>query len=139
MKPGSLLIPIVLIALTVIGCSKNSGGKPSLSLESINTTVQVNDSMRSMFKFSSGGALALVQEDDTVVIDTPPLLWVGDALTLSSQVDGMIVITRMTMKSGLLRPPLGLHPDHCRCGTGELGWDFGQSLLTSILSSRVLR
>ena len=32
---------------------------------------------------------------DTVVIDTPPLLWVGDALTLSSQADGMIVITRM--------------------------------------------
>ena len=57
MKPGSLLIPIVLIVLTVIGCSKNSGGKPSLSLESINTTVQPNDSMRSMFKFSSGGAL----------------------------------------------------------------------------------
>ena len=32
---------------------------------------------------------------DTVVVDTPPLLWVGDALTLSSQADGMIVITRM--------------------------------------------
>lgn len=57
MKPGSLLIPVVLIVLTVIGCKKNSGGKPTLTLESINTTVQPNDSMRSTFKFTSGGAL----------------------------------------------------------------------------------
>ena len=32
---------------------------------------------------------------DTVIIDTPPLLWVGDALTLSSQADGMIVVARL--------------------------------------------
>ena len=40
---------------------------------------------------------------DTVIVDTPPLLWVGDALTLSSQADGMIVITRM---KALRRPML---------------------------------
>ena len=40
---------------------------------------------------------------DTVVIDTPPLLWVGDALTLSSQADGIIVIARM---KALRRPML---------------------------------
>ena len=40
---------------------------------------------------------------DTVVVDTPPLLWVGDALTLSSQADGIIMITRM---KALRRPML---------------------------------
>ena len=59
MKPGSFLIPATLIVLTVstlivVGCSKNSGGKPKLSLESINTTVQLNDSLVAMFKFSGG-------------------------------------------------------------------------------------
>jgi Mrp family chromosome partitioning ATPase/capsular polysaccharide biosynthesis protein len=39
---------------------------------------------------------------ETVVIDTPPLLWVGDALTLSSQADGMIVVARLKA----LRRPL---------------------------------
>jgi Mrp family chromosome partitioning ATPase/capsular polysaccharide biosynthesis protein len=38
---------------------------------------------------------------DTVIVDTPPVLWVGDALTLSSQADGIILITRM---SALRRP-----------------------------------
>ena len=32
---------------------------------------------------------------DTVIVDTPPLLWVSDALTLSSQADAMILIARM--------------------------------------------
>ncbi len=40
---------------------------------------------------------------DTVIIDTPPLLWVGDALTLSSQADGLIVVSRL---KGLKRPML---------------------------------
>jgi Mrp family chromosome partitioning ATPase/capsular polysaccharide biosynthesis protein len=41
---------------------------------------------------------------DLVVIDTPPLLWVGDALTLSSQADGLIVVTRLKgLKRGTLR------------------------------------
>ena len=40
---------------------------------------------------------------DIVIVDTPPLLWVGDALTLSSQADGMIVIARM---KGIGRPML---------------------------------
>jgi polysaccharide biosynthesis transport protein len=40
---------------------------------------------------------------DTVIVDTPPVLWVGDALTLSSQADGIIVITRM---KSLRRPTI---------------------------------
>jgi hypothetical protein len=58
MKPGYFLIPVLLIALTVtfieFGCSKSSGGncKPKMSLQSVNTTVQPNDSMIAMFKFS---------------------------------------------------------------------------------------
>jgi len=43
----------------------------------------------------------LRESHDTVIIDTPPLLWVGDALTLSSQADGLIVVARL---KGLRRP-----------------------------------
>ena len=64
MKSGSFLIPASLIVLSVTtlivaGCSKSSNGKPKLSLASINTTVQLNDSLVATFKFSgasvSGG------------------------------------------------------------------------------------
>jgi hypothetical protein len=59
MKLGSFLIPAVLLALitttlVVIGCSKNNSGKPTLSLVSINTTVQAYDSLRITFKFTGG-------------------------------------------------------------------------------------
>ncbi len=37
----------------------------------------------------------LTKRFDFVLIDTPPLLAVGDALTLSSRVDAMIVVTRL--------------------------------------------
>jgi hypothetical protein len=70
MKSGSFLIPASLIVLTVttflvVGCSKNSNGKPKLSLESITSTVQVNDSLVAMFKFSgtsvSGGSFVSIR------------------------------------------------------------------------------
>jgi Mrp family chromosome partitioning ATPase len=34
---------------------------------------------------------------DVVIIDTPPLLKVGDALSLSARVDGMLVVARMNV------------------------------------------
>jgi Mrp family chromosome partitioning ATPase len=41
---------------------------------------------------------------DIVVIDSPPLLRVGDAMTLSSCVDGLLVLTRLnTIKRPMLR------------------------------------
>jgi Mrp family chromosome partitioning ATPase/capsular polysaccharide biosynthesis protein len=41
---------------------------------------------------------------DIVVLDTPPLLRVGDAMTLSSRVDGLLVMTRLnTIKRPMLR------------------------------------
>jgi hypothetical protein len=51
MKPEFLSdtrLSALLIAstLVMVSCSKNNSGKPPLKLESINTTVQVNDSMR---------------------------------------------------------------------------------------------
>jgi hypothetical protein len=63
MKPGSFLIPALLLALIVttlvaISCTKNNSGKPSLSLVSINTTVQAHDSMRATFKFTQGKAVS---------------------------------------------------------------------------------
>jgi Mrp family chromosome partitioning ATPase/capsular polysaccharide biosynthesis protein len=39
----------------------------------------------------------LKEQADIVLIDTPPALQVGDAMTLSSQVDGVIVVTRMNV------------------------------------------
>ena len=70
MKPGSFLIPASLIVLAVttlivVGCSKNSSGKPKLSLASITTTVQLNDSLVATFKFSgasvSGGTFVSIR------------------------------------------------------------------------------
>jgi len=63
MKPGSFLIPAVLVTLivttlVVVSCSKNSNCTPSISLQSINTTVLANDSMRVKFKFSCGTAVS---------------------------------------------------------------------------------
>jgi hypothetical protein len=63
MKPGSLLIPalsalLIISTLVIVSCNKNNSGKPFLKLESISTTVQVNDSMRAEFKFSAGKALS---------------------------------------------------------------------------------
>jgi hypothetical protein len=63
MKPASLLIPIlsallITSTLVIVSCSKNSSGKPTLKLESISTTVPVNDSMRARFKFTAGKALS---------------------------------------------------------------------------------
>jgi hypothetical protein len=56
MKPGYLLIPAFVLFVIGIGCSKdNTGKKPRISLESINTTVQPNDSMVAMFKFTNHG------------------------------------------------------------------------------------
>lgn len=62
-KFGSILIPAVLVTLitatlVVASCNKNSSGNPTLSLESINTTVQVNDSMRVKFKFTGGSQIS---------------------------------------------------------------------------------
>jgi hypothetical protein len=58
MKPGHILISTALIILVIGSCKKSgSGSKPKLTLESINTTVQVNDSLRALFKFSNGGGL----------------------------------------------------------------------------------
>jgi hypothetical protein len=42
----------------VISCNKSNSGKPTLSLVSINTTIQANDSMRVTFKFTDGGAVS---------------------------------------------------------------------------------
>ena len=49
-----------------------------------------------------GEILARLREAyDLVIIDSPPVLWVGDALTLSSHVDGLIIVTRL---KGTRRP-----------------------------------
>jgi succinoglycan biosynthesis transport protein ExoP len=51
-------------------------------------------------EFVAGNALAdildrLQDRADLVLVDAPPLLHVGDAMTLSAQVDGLIVVTRL--------------------------------------------
>ncbi len=62
MKPGYFLIPafLIVLALVYVSCSKGTTSKhPKITLESINTTVQPNDSMIAMFKFdNSGGTLS---------------------------------------------------------------------------------
>jgi hypothetical protein len=62
MKPGYFPVPILFLLLAVfigISCSKtNSKSKPKISLESINSPVQHNDSMRALFKISNAGGLS---------------------------------------------------------------------------------
>jgi hypothetical protein len=58
MKPGQFLIPALLIlsaiALVIAGCSKsNSGSKPSISIKSINTTVEAGGSLVAILNFTS--------------------------------------------------------------------------------------
>lgn len=60
---GSILIPALLVALilttlVVVSCNKNNSGKPTLKLQSINTTVQAGDSLRVTFKFTGGSAIS---------------------------------------------------------------------------------
>jgi Mrp family chromosome partitioning ATPase len=52
--------------------------------------------------FVGSAALAAILDElrerfDTVLIDTPPLLQVGDAMTLSRNVDALMVVTRMNV------------------------------------------
>jgi hypothetical protein len=59
----SFLIPAVLVTLivttlVVVSCGKTSNCKPSISLQSINRTVQAYDSMRVSFKFTCGPAIS---------------------------------------------------------------------------------
>lgn len=63
MKPRSFLIPalffvFVITALVALSCKKSSSTTPALSLESISSPVQVNDSMRAHFKFTGGGTIS---------------------------------------------------------------------------------
>lgn len=62
MKPGSFLIPIIVVAiasLVILSCSKSgSGGKPTFSLTSIEkTTIGPNDSLVAHFTFSNGSSV----------------------------------------------------------------------------------
>ncbi len=52
------LVTLIVTTLVVISCNKNNSGKPTLSIESINTTVQANDSMRVTFKFTGGSQIS---------------------------------------------------------------------------------
>jgi hypothetical protein len=59
MKPGHLLVVVILLAvLVVVSCGKsNSKTKPKLTLESINLTVNPGDSLRALFKISNANGL----------------------------------------------------------------------------------
>jgi hypothetical protein len=80
MKPGSFLIPIIIVTITslvIFSCSKSgSGTKPTFSLTSIDkTTIGPNDSLIVHFKFTNGSS---VQNGSFVSIldrlnEVPPL------------------------------------------------------------------
>ena len=98
MKPGSFLIPASLIVLAVttlivVGCSKNSSGKPKLSLASITTTVQLNDSLVATFKFSgasvSGGTFVSIRTRlNQQPPQIPPLDTISSAIPTYSAASG---------------------------------------------------
>jgi succinoglycan biosynthesis transport protein ExoP len=76
-------------------------------------------------EFVSSRALGEILDDlrdrvDILLIDTPPLLQVGDAMTLSAKVDAMIVVTRFSL---IRRPMLAeLHRVLETCPAGKLGF-----------------
>ena len=59
MKPGSFLIPIIVVivaSLVIFSCSKSNSSKPQITLTSIDKNpVKLNDSLIVHFKFSNGG------------------------------------------------------------------------------------
>ncbi len=62
MKPGSFLIPIIIVttvSLAIFSCSKsNSGSKPQFTLTSIEkTTIGTNDSLIAHFNFTNGSTV----------------------------------------------------------------------------------
>ena len=63
MKPGSFVAPallttLIVTILIVVSCGKSNNGHPTITLESVNTTVQPHDSMRLRFKFTDGNAIS---------------------------------------------------------------------------------
>ena len=59
MKFGYFLVSALLLALLFgIGCSKNGSGKPKISLESVNTVVGHDDSMRALIKMTNASGLS---------------------------------------------------------------------------------
>ncbi len=76
-------------------------------------------------EFVSSRALGEILDElreraDIVLIDTPPLLQVGDAMTLSAKVDAVIVVTRFSL---IRRPMLNeLHRVLETCPAGKLGF-----------------
>jgi hypothetical protein len=55
MKPGQFLIPVFsLFLLAIVSCSKsNNNSKPTLSIQSINTSIPVNGSLDVILNFQS--------------------------------------------------------------------------------------
>jgi hypothetical protein len=60
MKLSSFLIPGILTSMTLAGlsCSKTGGGKPSLSIESINNPIQAGENLDVKLKFTNGSNLS---------------------------------------------------------------------------------
>jgi hypothetical protein len=58
MKSGFFALSVLLLALIIgIGCSKSGSGKPKISIETINSVVGHDDSMRAMFKLTNASGL----------------------------------------------------------------------------------
>ena len=56
----------------------------------------------------------LRQQFDYVLVDAPPLLAVGDAMTLSAEVEGIIAVTRLRFVQRQLLHELARHLEMCR-------------------------
>jgi Mrp family chromosome partitioning ATPase/capsular polysaccharide biosynthesis protein len=62
---------------------------------------------------------SLRQRADLVLIDTPPMLTVGDATTLSARVDGILVVSRLPIRQGAL---INLGRQLDKCPVAKLGF-----------------
>jgi len=58
MKLSCFLIPGILATMTLWSCSKSNGGKPQLSIASINNPIHQNEGLEVNLKFSKGSNLS---------------------------------------------------------------------------------
>ncbi len=113
MKPGYFLIPVILIVIVVVSCTKGSTSKhPQLSIESVSTdSVAPGDSVTFMLKFqNSGGSLGN-----------------GNFFSVRTRLNQVPIPSQDSIGSDTLMTPI---PDFNGAAKGEFRYTLGHDDLT---------
>jgi polysaccharide biosynthesis transport protein len=100
---GSAELSHVIKGVNLDGSARGKGGASSGTLRVVPFGTPVPHAADASFTLGLEQVLEqLADEADLVLIDTPPLLRVGDALALTTYVDGLLVVTSLRA----IRPPM---------------------------------